>query len=136
MDTLKTIAILATSVVMIWMSAAIVAIATQNSTVESGAAILAFLSTLSLGLVIALNSIDERHNAELRKLERPREKAKRESAPAEDARLALLLSLQSEEERTSLKHHLINDLTVDGETLSLAELLAAQDAENSIHARR
>lgn len=136
MDTLKTIAILASSVVMIWMSAAIVAIATQNSTIESGAAILAFLSTLSLGLVIALNSIDERHNAELRKLERPREKAKRESVPAEDARLALLLSLLSEEERTSLKHHLIDDLAGDGETLSLAELLAAQDAENSIHARR
>lgn len=59
-----------------------------------------------------------------------RDKAKR-TAPAqaapEDARLALLLQLMDDEDRRDLKRRLMDDLSADGETVALADLLAAQE---------
>jgi hypothetical protein len=56
------------------------------------------------------------------------EKSKRH-AGNEDARLALLLELMDEDERQALKQRLTDELTGDGEAISLAQLLAAQKNE-------
>jgi hypothetical protein len=53
------------------------------------------------------------------------EKSKRHTG-SEDARLALLLELMDDDERETLKQRLADDLSADGETISLAQLLAAQ----------
>ena len=53
------------------------------------------------------------------------EKSKRH-AGNDDARLALLLELMSEDERQALKQRLADELGGDGEAVSLAQLLAAQ----------
>jgi hypothetical protein len=58
------------------------------------------------------------------KLPSAREKAKRDSG--QDARLALLLELLDEDERQALKRRLVDDLSGDGETISLAQLLDAE----------
>ncbi len=92
------------------------------------AVILAFLSTLVFGLVAGLTQIDR--ISKERKATSQQKKAKRGMPDAsQDARLALLLALLSEEERESIKTRLLDDLAADGEALSLAELLAAQEAE-------
>ncbi len=58
------------------------------------------------------------------------EKAKRTAptqAAPEDARIALLLQLMDDEDRRELKRRLMDDLSADGESVALADLLAAQD---------
>ncbi len=59
----------------------------------------------------------------------PREKAKRQtgSDEDEDARLSLLIALMSENERQAIQQQLTGELDSDGEALSLADLIAAQD---------
>ncbi|HVO71224.1 MAG TPA: hypothetical protein VMT24_14335 [Aggregatilineaceae bacterium] len=105
------------STLFIWLTVIAVAAISTNHTYTNGAVALAFLSTISLWLVAGLKLIDE-------KLPSAREKAKRDSG--QDARLALLLELLDEDERQALKRRLVDDLSGDGETISLAQLLDAE----------
>jgi hypothetical protein len=105
------------STLFIWLTAIAVAAISTNHTYTNGAVALAFLSTVSLWLIAGLKLIDE-------KLPPAHEKAKRDSAT--DARLTLLLDLLDEDERQALKRRLIDDLSGDGEAISLAQLLDAE----------
>lgn len=82
----------------------------------------AFGTTIALWVIWALTPPAE-------KKESPDEKAKR-TATEHDSRLALLLSLMDEDERQSLKRRLAEELDADGEAVTLAQLLAAQDDHN------
>lgn len=132
MDTFKNLISLFGAAALVWLSAAIVGVVSSNTEIQNAALILAFLTTLIFGLVAGLNSIDGQHKVGSGKAREPYEKAKRDTAVAQDARLALLLSLLSEDERESLKTRLIDDLSADGEAVSLAELLAAQDEARGV----
>ena len=65
-----------------------------------------------------------------RKASSAAEKSKRH-AGSEDARLALLLELMDDDERQALKQRLADELSSDGEAVSLAQLLAAQKNQGS-----
>ncbi len=92
-----------------------------------GLTVLAIAGTLvMLWMVWALKIIES--NAAAADLKSSLEKAKR-SAP-EDLRLSLLLELMGDDERQALKQRLLDDLG-DGESVSLAALLAAQDDKRS-----
>lgn len=54
------------------------------------------------------------------------EKAKRRGADQSDPRTALLMDLLDAEEKEQLKRRLIDDLSADGDALSLNELLSDQ----------
>jgi len=56
------------------------------------------------------------------------EKTKRDTRP--DSRLSLLLELMDEDERQALKRRLAEDLSTDGEIVSLADLLKAQEQDS------
>jgi hypothetical protein len=105
------------STLFIWLTAIGVAVISADHTYTNGAVALAFLSTVTLWLVAGLKLIDE-------KLPPAREKAKRDAG--DDARLALLLDLMDEDERQALKQRLMDDLGGDGESISLAQLLDAE----------
>jgi hypothetical protein len=86
------------------------------------AAVMALLATVALWLVWGLANIEN-------KPRETREKAKRK--PAEDARLALLLELMDEDSRQRLQQRLADELSSDGEVVSLAQLLGAQKNQDS-----
>jgi hypothetical protein len=111
--------------VFIWLAFAVaVGLSSVNNPVNGNtiglvaiAAITAFLGTLTVWLLGRDHEI-------------PADKAKREiRSDTSDPRLALLAQLLGEDERELLKRRLVDDLRADGETLPLADLLAAQDRE-------
>lgn len=57
------------------------------------------------------------------------EKAKRSAT--DDSRLSLLLELLDDDERQAIKRRLLDELGGDGENISLAALLSAQDNKQS-----
>jgi hypothetical protein len=116
-DRLNKYVLVLVSTVFIWLSAIAVAAISTSDTYTNGAVALAFLSTITLWLFAGVKLIDE-------KLPSAREKAKRDSG--QDARLALLLELLDEDERQALKRRLVDDLSGDGEAISLAQLLDAE----------
>lgn len=134
MDTLRKFVIVAGSLLLIWLATAMVAAISDNTGIQDTAVILAFLATLLFGMVAGFDSIGRR-SKETSSRAKSAEKAKRDVTPAQDARLDLLLALLSSEERESLKHQLIDDLTGEGEVLSLADLLAAQEAGREYRGR-
>ncbi|MBI5957445.1 MAG: hypothetical protein HY866_01830 [Chloroflexi bacterium] len=105
---------------VIWMSVAVVHLLAPNLTVF--AVMMAFLGTLCFWLVMGLAQLKSKEKSSP-------EKAKRESSNG-DARLALLMELMGEDERQALKQRLLGDLAPDGETVSLAELLASQNRQS------
>lgn len=126
-EMLKHVGALILSTLALFFLAALVSVATDSSAIQNVALLVAFLSALSFWLVFAL---DYQKNYSRPTQTQPQEKAKR-GVDSEDAKLALLLSMLSAEERANLKTRLIDDLTADGEALTLAELLAAQEQENA-----
>lgn len=123
-ESLQQLIMLAGTTLLIWFSVGVVTIATGNTEIQNVAIILAFLTTLTFGLIAGLNQIE---SLKVSGNASPQEKAKRDAAAAHDARMDLLLSLLNEGEREALKERLIGDVTGDGEALTLAELLAAQE---------
>ena len=83
----------------------------------------AFGLTVSLWLVWALTDYSQKAPTTTS------EKSKRRAGD-EDARVSLLLELMSEDERQALKQRLVDELSGDGEAISLAQLLAAQKKED------
>ena len=113
----------------IWASFFVVQIPLQDSGMIDFLAMVAFGSTVALWLVWAFNSYGSQQQQQAQS-----EKQKR--SPVErDARLATLLELLSDEERIALKERLLDDLRADGEAVSLAALLEAQDERSRRHSR-
>jgi len=99
---------------------------TNSQLITSIAVLAAFGSTLSLWLVWGLNTIEQQKLV-------AQEQSKAKRSGGDDARLALLLALLTDEERRALKQRLLDDLAADGEAVSLADLL---DESQSARARR
>jgi hypothetical protein len=94
----------------------------DSSPVSILAGLTALGGSAALWIVWALNILDP---GQAERFQALNEKAKR--GPNDDARLSLLLHLMSDDERQSLKQRLADELGSDGESVSLAALLAAQN---------
>jgi hypothetical protein len=127
MDVIRRFVAIGTGAAIIWFAAVMVRVAGASSGMQDFIFMLAFLGTLAIGIVAGLEEINRHASAQSATLPAA-EKAKRE-APAQDARLALLLELLSPAERDALKQRLLDELSADGEAVPLADLLAEQDAQ-------
>lgn len=112
----------------IWMAALLVDAATGrigagHDAIMMIAILTAFGLSVTLWLVWALTDYSQKTPANVS------EKGKRH-AGGEDARVSLLLELMSEDERQALKQRLVDELSGDGEAISLAQLLAAQKKDD------
>lgn len=110
---------------LIWAAMGMVDALSGSQMIPTIAVLAAFGSTLALWLVWGLNTIEEQRIAA-----QDQHKAKR---GADDARLALLLELLTDEERQTLKQRLLDNLVADGEALPLADLL---DGQRSVRSSR
>jgi hypothetical protein len=123
MQTLKygLLAVIAT--IMLWAGVVVVHhTVTGASWLQDLAILTAFGSTVSIWLVLALDRSEQT-------VAREREKAKRTGANSEasDQRLALLLALMDEDQKEALRQRLVEELSADGEAISLADLLGSSD---------
>jgi hypothetical protein len=114
---------------VVWLTVVVVWGAADIKVVRATAAILALISTMTIWSMWALNeygiSVDGT----------PHEKAKRVTGSDEDARLGLLLSLLTPDERDALKSRITEELNAEGEAVSLADLLEEQEP-NDVHVSR
>jgi hypothetical protein len=94
----------------------------NNVVITLIAAIAAFVTTAAIWSFAS----DQTHGGDAL---RDAEKAKRSEPTAGDLRLALLLQLMDEAERRALKRRIVDDLSADGEAISLADLLAAEEGD-------
>jgi hypothetical protein len=110
------------SMFVIWFGVGMMqaAVGPDRVAVEA-AALFAFLSTLGVWLALVLPVLLRREATSAPG------KAKRHADSGEDARLSLLIALMSEEERRAVRERLEGELGADGEAISLADLLAAQE---------
>ena len=110
---------------VVWLSALLMWQATDIKVVHVAAAILALLSTTTIWSLWALNeygiSVDGT----------PQEKPKRSTSGDEDARLGLLLSLLTPDERDSLRARIVAEMDAEGEVVPLADLLAEQSQDGA-----
>lgn len=121
----KHIGALLAATILIWVGMGMVDALGNSQLITSIAVLAAFGSTLSLWLVWGLNTIEEGKRAA-----QEQHKAKRSG---DDARLALLLELLTDNERRALKQRLLDELAADGEALPLAALL--DDSQRARSAR-
>lgn len=84
----------------------------------SFALVVAIGGTVALWLVWAFMNLDEMSKA--RQFEKDKRTA---SAPGDDARLSVLLSLMDDDERRSLRQRLRDEMSGDGESIALDDLL-------------
>lgn len=124
-DSLKRFGIIIIATLGIWFGVAMVDVITGNSGARDAAAILAFLSTMAIWIVLGLDQIGKVPATT------DQEKTKRDSGSNEDARVALLMSLLTPDERDALKSRLADELSGDGEAVTLADLL--EDQESARH---
>lgn len=107
-----------------WLCVAVVVLLNIGAFVTGAAVILALITTMTIWTMWALDQyglMDDSPSHE-------REKAKRDDAGSGDARAALLLSLLTPDEREALKSRLADELSADGEAVSLADLLDDQES--------
>jgi hypothetical protein len=129
MQTLRKVQTLIIATAVIWLSVLVVSLLISAEFIQGAAAILALVGTVTIWSMWALSEYGL--NIEGAPLEKP----KRESEATEDPRLALLLSLLTPDQRDALQARLLDDLSADGENVSLAELLAEQE-QDSVRAGR
>ncbi len=121
-DSLKRFGIIIIATLGIWFGVAMVDVITGSSGARDAAAILAFLSTMAIWIVLGLDQIGKVPATT------DQEKTKRDSGSNEDARVALLMSLLTPDERDALKSRLADELSGDGEAVTLADLLEDQES--------
>jgi hypothetical protein len=106
----------------IWLTVIVVHVfAGSSSGMMDFVVIGAFGSILALWLVWGLSALGHQE-------QQTGAKAKRSAG--KDDRLALLLELMSEDERQALKQRMLDSFQTDGEAISLAELIAAQERDS------
>jgi hypothetical protein len=113
---IRIIGVLLAATILIWVGMGIVDALANSQLITSIAVLAAFGSTLSLWLVWGLNTIEQQKLT-------AQEQHKTKRAGDDEARLALLLALLTDDERRALKQRLLDDLAADGEALPLAALL-------------
>ena len=106
---------------ILWLGALLVYLFSPVEELMVFALVVAFGGTAALWLVWTFASYDRE------KASREAEKAKRSADRPAEARLALLLELMGEDDRRALQRRLRDEIGTDGEAVSLAELLAAQE---------
>lgn len=116
----------ALSTVFLWFGVWMIQVVMGDSGLVNFAAVMAVVGSLILWLAVGIAAVEQQPD-------KPAEKAKRQ--PDQDARLALLLSMLDAEERTSLKRRLIEELTGDGESIPLSELLDDHENVERYHVR-
>jgi hypothetical protein len=124
METLGKTRTLVIATVLFWLGAVLIGVVNSEALIRGAASLLALFATVTLWSLWALNeygiSIDGT----------PTEKPKRDVDSGEDARLSLLLSMLTPDERDALKSRLVDDLSGDGEIVSLADMLAEQKPDD------
>ncbi len=108
-----------------WFSVAMIGLFNSPEFVRGAAVILAFISTITIWTLWALNEYGIGTEAI------PAEKAKRATGSDEDPRLAVLLSLFTPEERDTLRARLADSMEAEGETVSLADLLSESEQQRT-----
>lgn len=108
---------------IVWFTVLAVRFIDAGAVANTAAVIVALISTMTIWTMWALDEYGISMDGQ------PREKTKRETNSAEDPRLALLLSLFTPDERSALRSRLANELNEEGESVSLADLLAGQDQD-------
>ena len=103
---------------IIWLCVVLIGVIDSAEFVRGVAAILALIATMTIWSMWAMDEYGINFD------DTAHEKPKRDT---EDARLGLLLSLLTPDERDALKTRLVEDLDADGEAVSLADLLAEQE---------
>jgi hypothetical protein len=129
METLRKTGAIVLATLIIWLSVAVVGQTGSNEFVSGVAILLAVLATVTIWSLWALDQYGISVDGTPR--ERAYEKPKRDADSAEDARVSLLLSLLSPDERDAVRARLIDDLSGDGEAVSLADLLAEQEQDDA-----
>lgn len=124
MDQYRRFGALVIATAVAWMSVILVAAIVHVDLVVGAAALIAVLATVTIWSLWGLDA----YGLSVDGTPREREKPKREPAE-EDARLALLLSMLTPDERNALQTRLTEGLTADGESVSLADLLADQESD-------
>ncbi|MBN2303896.1 MAG: hypothetical protein JXQ72_05435 [Anaerolineae bacterium] len=140
MPLLKKLALNVIVTVVIWLSlVAAMWLVDGGEIVRIGGAILALISTMTLWVMWAMVElgIDMDSSSSANRLAAANsparvyhEKPKRDSGEAEDARVSLLLAMLTPDERDSIRSRLVDDLSTDGESLSLADLIAQQEQDS------
>lgn len=123
MERFENIKTLVMATAIIWASVIVVALIGGGDFVRGVAAILALISTMTIWSLWGLDAYGISVDGT------PREKPKRDAASDDDPRLSLLLSLLTPDERDALQSRLMADLNGDGESVSLADLLADQESD-------
>jgi hypothetical protein len=113
---------------IVWLSVALTWVAIDIEFVRGVAVILALISTTTIWSMWALNE----YGISVDGTPHEQEKPKRVTGGDEDARLGLLLSLLTPDERDALKSRITQGLNAEGEVVSLADLLADQ-APNDLY---
>jgi len=125
MEPVKRLGSLLVATCIVWLSAVAAGMIIDSEFVRGAAIILALISTVTIWTMWALDQYGISMDGT------PREKAKRDAGSHEDPRLALLLSLFTPDERDALRSRLVDELSSDGEAVSLVDLLAEQEQDGS-----
>ena len=120
LDILRRYALLIIALVSIWGGVLIVSSVTSDPGYVGPSALLAMMATIGIGVVFALVELGVIRVPE----QQHAEKAKRVRGDEAEARLAVLLSLMTPEERSALTARLAGEMEGDGEIVSLGDLLA------------
>ncbi len=118
-DKVKHFLLMIVSTLAMWLAAMLMEVVTESGFMIDFAALIAFLGSIALWITWGFTQFDTSKDEPA-----SGEKAKRQAG--EDARVALLLELLDEDERRALKQRLVDELSSDGEAVSLADLLAAE----------
>lgn len=102
-----------------WLSVLLVAVIINEELVIGAAALMAVLATITIWSMWGLDAYGLSVDGTPRQVEKP----KRAVAGEDDARLALLLTMLTPDERDAVRERLLSDLQDDGEVVTLAELL-------------
>ncbi|WP_119065638.1 hypothetical protein [Aggregatilinea lenta] len=111
--------------IFVWVAVFAAKLVGANDGMLSFAIFAAFGGNLAIWLVWVFTVYGDKPNEGV-SAEKAKRTAPTQAAP-DDARVALLLQLMDDEDRRELKRRLMDDLTADGESVALADLLAAQD---------
>lgn len=135
MEQLRKMWALVLATIIMWLSVVAIGQISSGEFVNGVAAIFALIGTITLWTMWATDyygiSMDDSESPTGKKNARKAEyeKPKRDADLPNDDRVALLLSLLTPDERDAVRARLVDELSGDGEVVSLADLLAEQQEQ-------